>query len=141
MAAAASAQSLIKRVAHVGIRVHSLARSRAFYSKLGFEFVVGPVGPEPVAIMKHPAGVEVNFILNANVAEAPNVLMDVADKHAGITHVALEVTNVDAMVEVLKAEDIPLSGGPNEYPKGARGCFIRDPDRNTIEFYQPAPKL
>jgi len=55
-----------------------LARSRAFYSKLGFEFVVGPVGPEPVAIMKHPAGVEVNFILNANVAEAPNVLMDVA---------------------------------------------------------------
>lgn len=71
------ASKLISRVAHVGIRVHSLERARDFYAKLGFEFVLGPVGPEPVAIVKHPNGIEVNFILNANEADAPNILMDV----------------------------------------------------------------
>eukprot|EP00035_Acanthoeca_spectabilis_P035743 m.36100 g.36100 ORF g.36100 m.36100 type:complete len:138 (-) comp7528_c0_seq1:150-563(-) len=133
------ASKLISRVAHVGIRVHSLERARDFYAKLGFEFVLGPVGPEPVAIVKHPNGIEVNFILNANDADAPNILMDVPEKHTGITHLALEVTDLDAMLEVLKSEGIPLSGGPVDYPHGARGCFIRDLDRNTLEFYQPPP--
>ena len=54
--------SLITGMAHVGIRVHDLARSRAFYEKLGFAFVVGPIGPEPVAILRHPTGVEINLI-------------------------------------------------------------------------------
>src|SRR6185436_14555039 len=73
--------SLITGVAHIGIRVHDLRRSRAFYEKLGFRFVAGPLGPEPVAIMSHPSGIEVNFILNAASEDQPNVLMDVPDKH------------------------------------------------------------
>ena len=44
-----SLSSLITGIAHIGIRVHDLARSRSFYEQLGFHFVVGPVGPEPVA--------------------------------------------------------------------------------------------
>lgn len=39
----------IKGVHHVGIRVRSLETARAFYEKLGFHFIAGPVGPEPVA--------------------------------------------------------------------------------------------
>ena len=77
----------ITGVAHIGIRVHDLAPARAFYEKLGFRFVVGPVGPEPVAILSHPGGVEVNLILNAAKAADANVLMDVVEKH---------VNNVDA---------------------------------------------
>ena len=34
----------IHGVAHIGIRVHDLERSRRFYEQLGFKFVVGPVG-------------------------------------------------------------------------------------------------
>ena len=37
---------------HVGIRVADLAQSRHFYAQLGFEFLAGPMGPEPVAIME-----------------------------------------------------------------------------------------
>ena len=48
---------------HVGIRVADLAQSREFYAQLGFEFLAGPMGPEPVAIMEHPSGVNINFIL------------------------------------------------------------------------------
>ena len=36
----------ITGINHVGLRVRDLETSRAFYEKLGFEFIVGPIGPE-----------------------------------------------------------------------------------------------
>ena len=56
-----------------------------FYELLGFTKTVGPVGPEPVAILDHPSGLEINLVLNAPDADEPNVLMDVPAKHPGIT--------------------------------------------------------
>ena len=41
----------ITRINHVGLRVRNLDVAREFYDKLGFEFIVGPIGPEPVAVM------------------------------------------------------------------------------------------
>jgi len=79
----------ISGLAHVGIRVHDLERSVRFYELLGFTKTAGPVGPEPVAILDHPSGVELNLILNATSAAQPNVLMDTPDKLPGITHIAL----------------------------------------------------
>ena len=130
--------SLITGVAHLGIRVRDLARSRKFYAHLGFEFIMGPVGPEPVAILKHPAGVEINLILNANAPTENNVLMDVEDKHAGHTHVALAIRDITAAETLLRDAQIAITGGPTTYPNGARGLFVRDPDRNVVELYQPA---
>jgi len=126
----------ITRVNHLGIRVHSLAVSRAFYEQLGFEFLVGPVGPEPVAIMEHACGVNINFILNAAAATDINVLMDVPVKAAGYTHVALEVNDMDAVVTQLNLLKIEITEGPVVFPTGS-STFIRDPDRNVIEFHQP----
>ena len=48
---------------HIGLRVTSLERARAFYEQLGFVFIIGPIGPEPVAVMIHPSGVNINFIV------------------------------------------------------------------------------
>ncbi len=73
-------------LAHIGIRVHDLERAVRFYQLLGFTKTAGPLGPEPVAILNHPSGVELNLILNAASASASNVLMDLAEKHPGITH-------------------------------------------------------
>lgn len=113
----------------MGVRVHDLTRSRAFYEKLGFEFIVGPVGPEPVAILRHPAGVEINLILNAASESAPNILMDVPEKHPGYTHIALGVTSVAAARALLDSAGIPISGR-----RGEAAVFVRDPDRNVIEL-------
>ena len=126
-------------VAHLGIRVFDLDRSRAFYEKLGFRFIVGPVGPEPVAILSHPGGVEINLILNGADETAPNILMDVDAKHAGYTHAALAVDDLNRTMAALEAAGIELSDGPVEFPSGARAVFIRDPDRNVIELNQAAP--
>ena len=122
---------------HVGLRVRDLDVTRAFYEKLGFEFVAGPVGPEPVAIMLHPSGVNINFILNATENASPiNLLMDDPAKHTGFTHVALEITDADEVQRQLETQSIQIT----EFVEfeGARFFFVRDPDGNVIEFHKPA---
>jgi lactoylglutathione lyase len=123
-------------LAHIGIRVHDLERSVRFYERLGFTKTAGPIGPEPVAILEHPSGLEVNLVLNAPSASEPNILMDVPDKHPGITHFALLCADILAAKEQLEAAGIPLSGGPIRFGPQAQGIFVRDPDRNVIELHQ-----
>ncbi len=123
---------LVRGLAHIGIRVHDLERSRAFYERLGFEFVWGPTGPEPVAAMRHPSGLELNFILNAPKAQEPNVLMDLSDKHPGITHIALAIEGVEAAEKALRQEGVPISGRRGSSP--VRALFVRAPDGNVIEL-------
>jgi lactoylglutathione lyase len=123
-------------LAHIGIRVHDLERSVRFYERLGFTKMAGPIGPEPVAILEHPSGIEINLVLNAPDPDAKNILMDVPEKHPGITHIALLCPDLDAAAATLKEAGIPLSGGPIQFGPGAKGIFVRDPDRNVIELHQ-----
>jgi lactoylglutathione lyase len=123
-------------LAHIGIRVHDLERSVRFYELLGFTKTAGPLGPEPVAILDHPSGVEINLILNAPDPAAPNVLMDGPAKHPGITHIALLCPDILAAKERLEAAGFPLSGAPVQFGPTAKGIFVRDPDRNVIELHQ-----
>jgi len=128
----------ITMINHVGLRVRDLEVSRAFYEKLGFIFIVGPIGPEPVAIMEHPSGVNINFILNASKNGAPtNILMDATEKHTGYTHIALEITNSKSVERQLQDQGITITEKV-EF-EGANFFFIRDPDGNVIEFHKPAP--
>jgi len=123
-------------LAHIGIRVHDMERSVRFYELLGFTKTAGPVGPEPVAILEHPSGLEVNLIINAPQAQGPNILMDVPEKHPGITHFALLCPDILAAKASLEAAGITLSGGPIRFGPRAQGIFVRDPDRNVIELHQ-----
>ena len=123
-------------LAHIGIRVHDLERAVRFYELLGFTKTAGPIGPEPVAILNHASGLEVNLVLNAPSASEPNVLMDVPEKHPGITHFALLCPDIMVAKERLEAAGIPLSGGPIRFSPGAQAIFVRDPDRNVIELHQ-----
>jgi lactoylglutathione lyase len=126
----------ITGLAHIGIRVHDLERSMSFYAQLGFTKTAGPIGPEPVAILEHASGLELNLILNAANPTEPNVLMDVAEKHPGITHFALLCPDILEAKKRLEAAGIALSGGPIRFGPAAQGIFVRDPDRNVIELHQ-----
>jgi lactoylglutathione lyase len=128
----------ITGINHVRLRVRSLEMARAFYEQLGFKFIVGPIGPEPVAVMEHPSGVNINFILNATSdASANNVLMDLPEKHTGFTHIALEIDDLDAVRQHLAAREITITETV-ELPDGAVLVFVRDPDGNVIELHKPA---
>ena len=130
----------ITRINHIGLRVSDLETSRHFYEKLGFEFIVGPIGPEPVAIMEHPSGVNINFILNADSGVTENILMDIPERHPGYTHIALDVTNIKTTEATIKELGIEITEGPITLPDGGVMFFIRDQDRNVIEFHQRPPK-
>ncbi|NQZ90999.1 MAG: VOC family protein [Moritella sp.] len=130
----------LTRVNHIGLRVSDFETSRDFYAKLGFQYVTGPSGPEPVAIVEHPSGININFILNAakpedQDAKATNILMDIATKHTGYTHVALEVEDAELTIRQLAELGISLSAEPMTHPTGT-SLFIRDPDNNVIEFIE-----
>jgi len=123
----------ISAVDHLGIRVLDSARSEAFYQKLGFE-VVGRHDAARVVIVRNAAGVEINFIVNAEPEfDGTNVLMDAPPKRAGYTHVALRVRSVRETISKLVELDIPISDGPVRLG-GSVSLFIRDPDRNVIEL-------
>ena len=123
-------------IAHIGIRVHDAERSTRFYALLGFTKTAGPLGPEHVTILDHPAGIEINVIPNAASEKTPNVLMDVPEKHPGITHIALHCPDILVAKEQLEASGIQLSGGPIRFGPRAQGIFVRDPDGNVIELHQ-----
>ena len=129
----------ISRINHIGLRVRDLEITRVFYEKLGFNFIVGPIGPEPVAVMEHPSGININFILNASPdASSKNILSDMSVKHTGYTHIALEITDRLAVEQVLASHSIEITETV-ELPDGTVFFFIRDPDGNVIEFHLPKP--
>lgn len=127
----------ITGINHVGLRVRDLATAREFYEKLGFIFLAGPLGPEPVAIVEHPSGVNINFILNTSPdSPSTNILMDESTKHPGFTHIALEISDVDAVQKHLSDHGIIITEEVKF--EGAVFFFVRDPDGNVIEFHKPA---
>lgn len=124
---------------HVGIRVADAPRSEAFYALFGFEVVFRDT-KEPVVILRNARGVEINLVVNADpAAPVSNVLMDVAEKHAGITHVALVVPDLDETVRFLAQHAIPITGGPVRLGSGM-SLFVRDPDRNVVELRVRDPR-
>jgi lactoylglutathione lyase len=116
-------------LSHIGLRVHDAARSRRFYELLGFVWAWGPHGPDNVGAMTHPSGLELNFIVNAPNASEPNILMDVPQKHPGITHIALKINDVGQTRAALDAAGVAISG-----TRGTAALFVRDPDGNVIEL-------
>ncbi len=130
----------IEQVDHIGIRITDKTRALAFYALLGFKVEL-EVGFDAVIIIKNAAGVELNLIVNGvDVTGGKNILMDVAEKHPGLTHLAFRVADINATIATLKKNDITITQGPVTFGDGHVSVFMRDPDRNTIELRARMPE-
>ena len=100
---------------------------------MGFDLLgdAGFAAGHPV-IMKHPSGVVLNLLGPADDSGGINILMDVDEKHTGITHVALTVSTLEQAKEFVAEHNIQITGSFSFGDMSA--IFIRDPDRNVIEL-------
>ena len=130
----------IMRLDHIGIRVMEFERSIDFYEKLGFS-VIRRDDQEHVVVLKHNSSIEINLLDSGNDDnEQKNILMDVDRKYPGYTHYAIEVHSVEKAKQHLESIGFTITEGPVTFGDGKRSIFIRDPDKNVIEFTQ-LPKV
>ena len=125
----------ISRVDHIGVRVRDLDRAMRFYSLLGFK-LHAKAANDAVAVVRNDNDVELNLVYNANAdAGGKNILMDVGEKYAGYTHLALRVASIKAAIETLRANGIRITQGPVSFGRdGHVSVFLRDPDLNVVEL-------
>ena len=126
----------LKRIDHVGIRVMQVERAIAFYEKLGFSVTRRDL-KEHVVVLRHDAGIEMNLLDSGNDNNnQKNILMDVDKKYPGYTHYAIEIESAENARQYLESIGMVVTQGPVTFGDGKTSVFIRDPDRNVIEFTQ-----
>ena len=125
----------VPAVDHIGVRVRDLERALKFYAMLGFE-LEHKAASDAVAVVRNAHGVELNLVYNANAdAGGGNILMDVGEKYAGYTHVALRVSSIKAAIEALRDNGVRITQGPVSFGRdGHVSVFLRDPDQNVVEL-------
>jgi len=125
----------VQTIDHIGIRVADLDRAMDFYGLFGFT-IEHKADNDPVAVVKNAQGVELNLVYNSGDDNGGNnILMDIPTKYPGFTHVAFRVDSILETVKTLNANAIPITQGPVKFGRdGHVSVFVRDPDRNVIEF-------
>lgn len=123
----------IEKIDHIGIRVKEKSRSINFYQSLGFKLIVdtGFEQGHPI-MMRHPSGIVLNLLGPSTEAKTENILMDIDQKYAGYTHIALKIDSLFNLKAFLAEKNIEITGHFSF--RDMKAVFIRDPDRNVIEF-------
>jgi lactoylglutathione lyase len=125
----------VPAVDHIGVRVRDLERAMKFYAMLGFR-LEHRAANDAVAVVRNAHGVELNLVYNASAdSGGRNILMDVGEKYAGYTHVALRVSSIKSAIEALRENGVRITQGPVSFGRdGHVSVFVRDPDLNVVEL-------
>lgn len=130
----------IREYDHVGIRVSDRQQAVAFYEQLGFTEVRRFEKAEANE-METPDGVRINLIFNGTrLLHGRNVLLDEPVKLPGVTHPAFVVDDLYALKDWLDQAGIKITEGIHRLGPRRITLFIRDPDRNVLEFNQLLPE-
>ena len=125
---------MVKGIDNVGIAVTNLARSLAFYEKLGFTKSYDYEADVQGCSIN--AGSAVLFLFQTKQANPQSVKRDpsLAQNPPGLDHLSFVVEDVDAIYRDLKATGVEFNGEPADQDWGARLVGLRDPDGNNLYF-------
>jgi catechol 2,3-dioxygenase-like lactoylglutathione lyase family enzyme len=125
---------MVKGIDNIGVAVTNLARSVAFYEKLGF--TKGYDYEADVKGCTMNAGSAVLFLFQTKLANAQPVKRDpsLAQNPTGLDHISFAVEDVDAIYKDLKTKGVEFQGEPADQEWGARLVGLKDPDGNNLYF-------
>ena len=142
---------MIRGIHHTAISTGDLQRALVFYRDLlGFESVLEFSWPAGAEVADRITGLE-GSSAQAAMLRAGNTFIELfqygsptpraGDSNRpvcdhGITHLCLDVRDVDAEYERLKAAGMRFHCPPQDLGGGARTTYGRDPDGNVIELQE-----
>lgn len=140
----------VKRVDHMSFTVGELERSRAFYSKFGFEpykryVSAGPEVDEGAATenadmeilwLKHSLGGPMLELIRYRYYPAER---SVPNSKVGAAHLCFAIDDVFAAHREMTSTGAEFLSDPHEDEFGVRWVYLRDPDGNVVELIQDPP--
>ncbi len=128
----------VLNIDHIGIRVTDYQKSLHFYQQFGF-ISIREDYEDHVFVIRHPSGIVLNLLDNSNNDfNQSNVLMDTDNRYPGYTHYAIAIDSINDSIHFLNSINCKITEGPVTFRGGQTSVFIRDPDRNVIEFTEHA---
>ena len=142
--------SHIKRFDHVGITVDDLDSVTAFFVGLGLEVegtesvegefvetVCGIPGAHcEIAMLKSPAGgtrLELSsFVTPDHMPGSPAAMAN----ELGLRNVSFEVSDLQAAVDAVAADEYGLVGGVGEYEGSVRMAYVRGPEGIIVSLFE-----
>jgi catechol 2,3-dioxygenase-like lactoylglutathione lyase family enzyme len=129
---------LIRGIQHCALVVGDLARSRRFYGgALGLEEIDRPSSFAFAGAWFRAGADEVHLIVESDTtmiagASAPGSALQVGL----VTHLALEVDDLQDTLARLREHGIEIGGGPMPRGDGVEQAFMRDPDGYVVEVFE-----
>ena len=124
---------------HFAFEVADMARAIRFYTeKLGLKVLSSEVDREhheAFAFLELEGGnLELLQKLDENDAPMPRNAPEPVPPYC--PHLALKTDDMDACLDMLRREGIPILKGPREIPGEIKWVYVADPDKNVVEFIQ-----
>ena len=128
----------IKTLAHCGLVVRDLEKSRWFYGTvIGMQELPRPKTFKFGGAWFRGGDSELHLILADDTVAPPGFPDAGAAVRTGLaTHIAFEVPDLNEIKATLEEHGIEIKGGPMPRGDGVMQMYLHDPDGYMIEFFQ-----
>ena len=124
---------MIEGIDNIGICTTDLAKSVAFYQRLGFSQAYR----NDRGVMMGAGPVDL-FLFATRQGSPPPVGRELGlfGNPPGIDHISFAVADVDAFYSTLRAAGVAFGGAPEDQSWDARMVALKDPDGNNLYLLQ-----
>ena len=123
---------------HLALKVRDMAAMRRFYiDLLGFTIEWEPDADN----LYLSSGVD-NLALHQSHESLPDGRVAAAADRSALDHLGVIVRtpgDVDRWAAILESEGVTISAPPRTHRDGARSCYVRDPDGNSVQIIHHPP--